>query len=163
VKLMRFFLIPLSLGLFACASNEPKPPTTSDTFVTLIQGDGSKQFSYTLIMELPERTGRPPRGGKGPDGPGGPPPGGPGKRERGMPSPDRDEALQEQLRYLTEESLLAKLEDTGYCRSGYHTLETQARRGAMNIVGECTEKATEEDRQTFPNPPPKKVIEERLD
>jgi len=164
VRLSCLILIPLSLGLFACASHEPKAPKTTDSFSTLILADDTKQFSYTLVMELPERAGgKHPRGGKGMGGhPDGPPPG--GKHGKG-PRPDEgdDETMRDGLKHLTEEGLLAKLEDTGYCTNGYRQLETQARRGAMNIVGECYDKATENDRANFPNPEPKKVVEERLD
>lgn len=173
MNIARFLLIPVALSLFACASQEPKPPKTTDSIITLIQADGSKQFSYTLIMEMPERGGRPHggrggrTGGKGPGGtpPGGPDgnhPGGPGDFDRGNDGnyDGRDDGP---LKHLTEEGLLAKLEDTGYCRNGYQQLETQSRRGAMNIAGECYDKATDEDRSKFPNPAPKKIIEERLD
>ncbi|MEN0038027.1 MAG: hypothetical protein AAGC78_13215 [Cellvibrio sp.] len=167
MTITRFFLIPVALSLFACASQEPKQPKTTDSIITLIQVDGSKQFSYTLIMEMPDRGGRPQGGpgGRG-GGKGGPPPGGPdGKRPGGPGDFDRadDDHDDGRLKHLTEEGLLAKLEDTGYCRNGYQQLETQSRRGAMNIAGECYDKATDEDRKKFPNPEPKKVIEERLD
>jgi hypothetical protein len=33
----------------------------------------------------------------------------------------------------------------------------------MNITGECYDKATDKDRSKFPNPAPKKIIEQRLD
>lgn len=175
MRVSRLLLIPISLGLFACASNEPKPPKITDSFSTLILADDTKQFSYTLMMEIPERGGgkRLPRGGKGmggggmggamDGGPGGPPPD--DGRGKG-PRPDRGEGgddMMEGLKHTTEEGLLAKLEDTGYCTNGYHQLETQARRGAMNIVGECYDKATAADRTKFPNPEPKKIVEERLD
>lgn len=167
MKLVRFLFIPLCLMLFACASNEPKPPKTTEAFTTLIQTDNTKQFSYILVMEIPARGGKPPRGAKGmgskgPGGHGGPPPGGPGKKD---PAFDRDGAgdMQDKLKHVTEEGLLAKLEDSGYCRNGYRQLETQSRRGAMSILGECYDKATNEDRINFPNPAPKKVIEETLE
>lgn len=168
MKFLRLLFVPLCLMLFACASNEPKPPKTTDTFTSLIKTDGTKQFSYVLVMEMPERGGRPPRGGKsmGGKGPGGhhggPPPGGQGKKG---PAFDRDGAddMQDKLTHLTEEGLLAQLEDSGYCRNGYRQLEIQSRRGAMSILGECYDKATDEDRNKFPNPAPKKVIEETLD
>ena len=165
MTLNRLILIPLSLGLFACASHEPKAPKTTDSFSTLILADNTKQFSYTLVMELPERAGgKRPRGGRGMGGsgghPDGPPPG--GGRGKG-PDKSGDETVHDGLKHLTEEGLLAKLEDTSYYTNGYRQLETQSRRGAMNIVGECYDKATETDRANFPNPEPKKVVEERLD
>ena len=173
MNIARFLLIPVALSLFACATQEPKPPKTTDSIITLIQVDGSKQFSYTLIMELPER-GERPRGGPGgrgsgggkggPGGPDGKRPNGPGDFDHGDDHRDDYDSRDDgPLKHLTEEGLLAKLEDTGYCRNGYHQLETQSRRGAMNIAGECYDKATDEDRKKFPNPAPKKIIEERLD
>lgn len=159
------FLLPLAFGLFACANNEPKPPVTRDELVTFIESDGSKQFSYTLMMELQQPSGRAPRGGPE-GGRGGPPPGG-GEGRMAPPPKDKNPGGQgpdpEELRRLTEEGLFAKLEDTGYCRSGYQQWETQVRRGAMNIVGQCNEPASEQDYQYFPNPQPRKVVEERLD
>lgn len=168
VKLCRFLFIPLSLGLFACASNEPKPPKTTESFTTLIQTNSTKQFSYTLVMEMPERNGKPPRGGKGmgrgmrgghPDGT--PPSGKHGKGSHHDKGGDNE--MLDKVKHLTEEGLLATLEDTDYCRNGYRQLSTQSRRGAMNILGECYDIATDEDREKFPNPAPKKVVEERLD
>ncbi len=99
------------------------------------------------------------RGGMG-GHPDGPPPG--GGHGRG-PKPGDSEDWMDGLKHLTEEGLLAKLEDTGFCRNGYRQLETQSRRGAMNILGECYDKATAEDRTKFPNPAPKKIVEEKLD
>ena len=166
MKLTQFLIITLSFGLFACASNEPKPPKTTETFSTLIQTTGTKQFSYTLVMEMPERGrgGKPPRGGKGgmrghPDGP--PPDGG---HHRGSkPEHGNSDEIMDGLKHLTEEGLLAKIENTGYCRNSYRLLETQSRRGAMNILGDCYDKATDADRTKFPNPEPKKIVEEKLD
>jgi len=176
VNIARLLLIPIALSLFACASQEPKPPKTTDAFTTLIQADGSKQFSYTLIMEMPEHGGgghssRAGQGmeGKGPGGHGGPPPGGGGKKGQGKhgagkhgPRPDDEGKGTDGLTHLTEEGLLAKLEDSGYCRNSYRTLNTDVKHGAMNIQGECYDKATDAERKQFPNPQPKKVVEERL-
>ena len=64
---------------------------------------------------------------------------------------------------LTTEGLLATLEDTGFCRNGYTPLDKQVRRNAISVQGQCQEKATDVDREKFPNPEPKKVVEERLD
>lgn len=168
MNIPRLLLIPVALSLFACANQEPKPPKTTDSIITLIQADGSKQFSYTLIMEMPERGERPHDGrggGKGRPSPSGTSPERPDAKHPGGPNDfDRDDdSGYDGLKHLTEEGLLAKLEDTGYCRNGYQQLETQSRRGAMNIAGECYDKATDEDRKKFPNPAPKKIIEERLD
>jgi len=171
VKFVHCLFIFLTLGLTACASREHKPPKTTDTFTTLIQTDGTKQFSYTLAMEMPPRGGHGKgMGGKGPGGKGGPPHGGPdggkGPGRHGPDDsggPDDEHRFDDQLKHLTEEGLLAKLEDTAYCRNGYRQLQSQSKRGAMNITGECYDKATDAERTQFPNPEAKKVVEERLD
>lgn len=161
---LRWLLCFSCAGLVACASHEPKPPKTTDYFVTVIQADGTKQFGYSLVMQMPERGQR--RGG-GPGGPGGrkgPPPGGPGGPGMGGgPKAEKDNPMAEELQRLTTEGLLATLEDTGFCRNGYTPLDKQVRRNAISIQGQCQEKATDVDREKFPNPEPKKVVEERLD
>lgn len=94
--------------------------------------------------------------------PDGPPPGG-GHHRGSKPEHGNSDETMDGLKHLTEEELLATLENTGYCRNGYRQLEIQSRRGAMNILGECYDKATDEDRANFPNSETKKVVEERLD
>ncbi len=173
MNILRFGLAASILSLVACASHQPKEPQTQEFFSTLIKADGSKQFSYTLVMEMPEgkggrggRRGPPPGGMGGPgggmDGPGGGMGGG-HHGGRGPGGDDKDNPMAEQLEHLAKEGLLAKLEDTGYCRDSYTQLDKSERRNAIMISGECVEDATEEDRQNFPNPAAKKVIEERLD
>lgn len=175
MKILRPGLLATLLSLVACASHQPKAPQTQEYFSTLIKADGSKQFSYTLVMDMPEGK----RGGRGEHR--GPPPGGMGGgMESGMHGPGghggghrgergpgdesgKENPMAEQLEHLAKEGLLAKLEDSGYCRDSYNQLDKNERRHAIMITGECVEDATDEDRKNFPNPVANKVVEERLD
>ena len=175
MKILRPGLLATLLSLVACASHPPKAPQTQEYFSTLIKADGSKQFSYTLVMDMPEGK----RGGRGEHR--GPPPGGMGGgMESGMHGPGghggghrgergpgdesgKENPMAEQLEHLAKEGLLAKLEDSGYCRDSYNQLDKNERRNAIMITGECVEDATDEDHKNFPNPVANKVVEERLD
>jgi hypothetical protein len=149
-----------ALGLASCASKPPEPPKTRETFITLIKRDGTKQFSYTLVMEMPkDKTGGPGRGGHH----GGPGAKGPGHHghDRDKEGGDRDQ--EDQFALLFNNGLNEKLATTGFCRTGFNQLDKQGRLGATQLQGECNESATDEDRQQFPNPPPKKVNVDVLD
>jgi hypothetical protein len=56
---------------------------------------------------------------------------------------------------LSEQQVLAvledKLEETGYCTSGYIVLGRQGGETTDRIRGECRDKATDSDRQKHPN------------
>lgn len=158
-----------TLGLVGCASKPPAPPKTHDSFITLIKRDGTKQFSYTLIMEMPEAKGKgpgrghggPPPGGigSGGKGPGGKRPEGKGPGGKGpdIRMEDKDDLMAEQFALMFDKGLNEKLATTGFCRTGFNQLDKQSRRGATQVQGECNEPATDEDKQKFPNPPPKKI------
>jgi hypothetical protein len=161
------YLIPLIslLALAGCAHKQPQPPKTQESFSTQIKPDGTKQFSYTLVMEMPERDagGRPhggPNGHGGHEGHGGKHgdhgtgPQGDHKDRSGNP---KDDSMQEELGRLFDDGLNSKLNSTGFCRTGFMPLDTQNRRGAQLVKGECNEMASDADRIKFPNPPPKKI------
>lgn len=156
------YVIPLIsiLALAGCAHQQPQPPKTQEYFSTLIKPDGTKQFSYTLTMEMPEQDsdGRPHggRGGHGGhgDGPSGDHKGGGHKNGDHRP---KDDLIDDQFAHAFDDALNSKLNTTGFCRTGFHQLGSQSRRGAILIKGECNETASDADRENFPNPPPKKV------
>ncbi len=147
-----------ALGLAGCASKPPAPPKTQESFITLVKRDGTKQFSYTMIMEMPEgkgKSGGPGRGGHG--GHHGGPPGGPGGKGPGKHGKDKGDDREDQFALMFDNGLNEKLATTGFCRTGFSQLDKQGRAGATQVQGECNEPATDDDRQKFPNPPPKKV------
>lgn len=49
------------------------------------------------------------------------------------------------------EHLEAKLSETGYCREGYTEIDTYQTESRLNLIGECNETATEQDRVFFVN------------
>ncbi len=146
------------LALAGCAHQPPQPPKTQESFSTLIKPDGTKQFSYTLITEMPEGKFSGNKHG-GPNGHGGH--GGHGDGPRGdhkdKGHDDKDGAIQDRFERIFDDALNQKLNSTGFCRTDYHRLDTQSRRGAMLVKGECNETASDADREKFPNPAPKKV------
>lgn len=154
---LTLFTLLGTLCLAGCAHKPPAPPKTQETFITLIKRDGTKQFSYTLIMEMHDGKGKsgashgghhggPPGGGMGPDGKG------PGKHRQ-----DKSDGMEDQFTLMFDNGLNEKLATTGFCRTGFSQLDKQSRYGATQLQGECNEPATDDDRQKFPNPPPKKV------
>jgi len=168
----KLIIITFTFALAACASHEPKPPKTQESFVTLIKRDGTKQFSYALVMDLPDSDKR---GGGGKHGGHGGGHGGPGGGGHDGPPPgDRDHshgdkksgdenAVDDHFNFLFDEGLVAKLGDTGFCRQGYKQLDKKNRLGAIQVSGECNDAASDEDKTKFPNPSPKQIKEESIE
>lgn len=167
VKFFRIVILAASFALASCASHEPKPPKTQEFFNTLIKRDGTKQFSYAMTMEMPDggeqheggRYGGP-RGGHGGHFGGPPPGGGSHDHPKGDKHLDEENSMDDHLNFTFNESLLAKLSDTGFCQQGYKQLDKRSRRGVIQLTGECNDMATDGDKIKFPNPPPVKVKEE---
>ncbi len=171
--LMIFFV---SLSIVACASNQKKAPEIKEEFVTKIEQNGLKLFSYTVTMAMPEgRSGGKRSGGGGMRGigMGGGGMGGGGMRGGGMggggmrgggmkgggmgrggvengDKPDR-EAMMNRFKKVVYDKLDTKLSETGYCRESYMELDNYFVRGRSQIRGECKDSATAEDRMTFIN------------
>ncbi|GJM09939.1 MAG: hypothetical protein DHS20C11_22150 [Lysobacteraceae bacterium] len=133
----------------ACSSKEPKRPEFVEYFATHIGEDGTKQFS--LALEPQGRGGGGPRGGRGR---GNGPPGGGSGRGSGGPNrgaPDRAE-MQQRMEQMLTARLDAQLQQTGFCEVGYTVLDqTTVVQGLMTVRGECNDKATDQDREQFPN------------
>ena len=150
------------IALAGCAHKKPQPPKTQESFSTQIKPDGTKQFSYILTVEMPERQDS---GGHGPGGPGGH--GGHGKPgehgdgppgdHKGRNKESKDDPMQEEFARIFDDALNLKLNSTGFCRTSFQQLDKQIRRGATLVKGECNEPASDADREKLPNPPPKKV------
>ncbi|MBU2979293.1 hypothetical protein [Alteromonas sp. C1M14] len=148
------FLLPLCvtpvLLLSGCASKPDKPPKEQPLFVTNIKPDGSKMFSFSVAMRA-EKQGRDGGGrgresgggGRGGRGGKGAPPERDGQDSQGRSDEDRIEKIYE--------ALDLKLGETGYCREGYIEIDTYETETRFNILGECNDSATNEDKALFIN------------
>lgn len=147
MKPIHFHLITLISILFLASCSSNKSIKTKESFSTLIKMDGTKQFSYTFIAPMSEIERFSERRGNGKP------------RKNGS----REAYMLDQLGTMFDNGLNAKLNSTGFCRSGFITLENQSRPGAMQVKGECKETASDADREKFPNPAPKKVAVDVLE
>jgi hypothetical protein len=117
-------LYPLLLIPLLCLACARTPPPGSVRLNTLITPDGLKLFELAL----------PPMGPPVVDARG------TGKR----PSPPPNEARMLSL-------LNTAMEETGYCREGFIILGRYAGETTSRVRGECRDRATEEDRQRYPD------------
>ncbi len=144
----------ISLFLVACAGNERKSPEINEVFVTKIEENGLKLFSYTVTMTMPEgRSGASKRGMRGGGKGGGGMGMGRGMRNGGMKNgakPDYETKMR-RVKDMVYKKLETKLSETGYCRESYIELDKYFVKGRSQIRGECKESATEEDRIKFLN------------
>lgn len=139
--------IALVVAVSACSSREPKRPEWVEYFATHIEEDGTKQFS--LALEPQGRGGGGPRGGRGRgSGPGGGNGRGPGGGAGGVP--DRSD-MQQRMEQMLEAKLDAHLRQSGFCQGDYTVVDQSFIQGLMTVRGECNEKASEQDREQFPN------------
>ncbi len=147
----------VSLFLAACAGNERKAIEIKEVFVTKIEENGLKLFSYTVTMPMPEgRSGGGKQGGMRGGGKG------MGRGGKGMGRGMRNGGMKNEAKrdYATKmrraedmvyEKLETKLRETGYCRESYIELDKYFVKGRSQIRGECKESATKEDRIKFLN------------
>lgn len=159
----------VSLSLIACTSNQRKTPEIKEYFATNIEKNGTKLFSYTVTMAVPEDRDRGMqgggrgmrggmggggmRGGMGDNGMRGSGMRGGGKGGSGMRNKEKPnrEAMMKRAKEVVYEKLKLKLDETGYCRESYIELDKYFVRGRSQIRGECKDSATAEDRMTFVN------------
>ena len=47
------------------------------------------------------------------------------------------------------ENLEEELARTGYCRDGFIEMDTEMQRGSLTIIGDCSERASQADRDKF--------------
>lgn len=167
MKLTLIFATFIYLLIAGCSSNKPKSPEFRENFTTMILTDDTKMFDYALVAKMPEQGGR--RRGKGGRGRGkggmggGPDGGGPRRGKDRGDFDDKRAEIEAKLKAELEDRLIVKLNQTGFCREGYITIEELSQMNAVALRGQCNEPATVNDREMFPNPVAKKVIEERLD
>ncbi|HNP52634.1 MAG TPA: hypothetical protein PKJ85_12690 [Nitrosomonas nitrosa] len=169
MKRLKYGVVFISCLIFvACASNERKTPEIQEEFVTKIEQNDLKLFTYTVVMTMPEgergsmrRGGGGMRGGGTGSGMGGGMRGGGmgsgmaggmrggqrGDMQNGMKRNREDMINRMKERFF--EKLDEKMAETGYCREGYTVLDNYFIKGRAQIRGECKDSATKEDRLMF--------------
>lgn len=166
------YTIAASFLLFsniACSSNSSssdqkhrQAPEIEKTLETNIRTSGIKSFIYTETVQRSDRSksdkgGRGGRGGaSGGGGRGGASGGGRGGSSGGGGRGGRSggdsankEAKMEKMKIRAIANLEKELARIGYCREGYIEMDTEMHRGSFTIEGDCTERASQADRDKF--------------
>lgn len=152
--------------LSACANKPDRKKLSAPEFNMTINDDGSKRFVLLIENENGARRGSNNEQGQGqgkgrgsrqqgerPQGGGGGR-GGQGKRqnesqsggERGGRGEEQSEANYADERAKAIVLLEEKLTETAYCRNGYIELDYTSVSGNIELVGECQESASDEDK-----------------
>ncbi|WP_231125149.1 hypothetical protein [Alteromonas mediterranea] len=144
--------ITTSLIVSACA-HRPGPLDMDEIFFeTKIKQDGTKLFAFSIPLMKP-REGAKDGGGRGGRGQGGEGGGRGGRGGRGGQE-NRGSSSQKSSDRMTEQlyaSLEEKLDETGYCQTGYIEIDIHQTEDRLHLLGECNETASELDRLDFPN------------
>lgn len=156
--LLKTVLASASICLIAsCAGRQFKGPDIEERFTTNILDDGTKQFNYEMSFSPPNNNrmgrgmGRPGGGGMGRPSSGMGRPGGMGGRGM-MGDPAAMKAkMEHKIKTKLTTMLNAKIEETGYCREGFLTIDETILTGEAFVRGECKDTATEDDHNKFPN------------
>lgn len=147
--------------LAACSTKPDRPEPPEGHFVTHIEVDGLKKFQYSI--EVPERgtstkrLGRPGNlSGQASGSSRGGVVGGvtAGTRSGGTPPPPSAYNSYEQFRQLNarlDHMLEFELNKSSFCREGYRETERVTEFQVVFVRGECTETASDNDREQFPN------------
>lgn len=143
-------VITTSLIVSACAHRPPPLDLDEIFFETKINQDGTKLFAFSIPLMKPREgaKGGGGRGGRG--GEGGGRGGHGGQESRGgssQKSSDSSDRMAEQLYASLDE----KLDETGYCQTGYIEIDTHQTEDRLHLLGECNETASDLDRLDFPN------------
>jgi hypothetical protein len=135
----------------ACTSEPRKPnnpPEPVERFITNITPEGTKQFTYDLVVQSPRSGSGSSHSGGGHGGMGGGHGG--GHHQNGNPDQGTDNG-QTEMASKTRDRMEAKLKETRFCAAGYDELGTNLDSGHFQISGRCKDQATPEDRVHFPN------------
>jgi len=147
----------LPVILLACSNNK-RTPQLEETFVTKIEDNGLKLFSYTLSVAGPAPSAGGKRGGVGLSGKGrgsggsaggGRGAGGNKSGGRGQGGNMDPKKKGEKFAKKILEQLTLKVEQSGYCREGFIEIDRQITRGYGQVRGECKEGASDADREKF--------------
>ena len=151
----------ITTSLFSCASSsqhaQKEKPKPHIEFTTSLKPDGVKNFIYTETLPTREKSGgRKSGGGRG--GPGGKGPGG-GRDGKGPPPKQRSSSGGknepgnhmnfEERKKIFYEALDEHLLVTAYCQDGYVERRFRTKGTAMQVTGDCIEKASDEDIRIF--------------
>jgi hypothetical protein len=155
-EMKNIFLVLLILTLIISCSHKPKQPKHKEFFVTHILADGTKMFSYNLILEGPQgsdKKGR--RGGGESKGRGAGGSGSGGKMGKGGDRGKKDSLNRPASKQKINKRFYANLENilhkNNYCREGYVELNSFIDREGAEMKGQCHEKANKVDRVKFIN------------
>ena len=147
-------VITTSLIVSACAHRPPPLDKDEIYFETKIKQDGTKLFAFS-IPSMKQPDGGKGGGVKGSGGrgsrsqEGGGRGGRSGQKDRegaSEPSSDSSDRMAKQL-YV---SLDEKLDETGYCQTGFIEIDTHQTEDRLHLLGECNETASDLDRLDFP-------------
>ena len=143
-------VITTSLIVSACAHRPPPLDMDEIFFETKIKQDGTKLFAFSIPLMKP-REGAKGGGGRGGRGQGGGGRGGRGGQESRGGSSQKPSDSSDRMTEQLYASLDEKLDETGYCQTGYIEIDTHQTEDRLHLLGECNEAASELDRIEFPN------------
>jgi hypothetical protein len=144
----KIIILVFNAFLISC-SYSPKRPEFIESFITHIETDGTKKFSFSLVNSRPTKSMRSKKGKSNATSPG--KKGSKGRHQSKPPGPNS--SMNDKPNF--NEMFITKLEkilyESDYCQEGYIKLDSFFDRETSQIRGQCEEKATLEDRKHFPN------------
>ena len=144
-------VITTSLIVSACAHRPPPLDMDEIFFETQIKQDGTKLFAFSVPLMKPREGAKGGgRGGRGQGGEGVGRGGRGGQENRGGSSQKSSNSIDRMTEQLYA-SLDEKLDETGYCQTGFIEIDTHQSEDRLHLLGECNETASELDRVDFPN------------
>ena len=156
-KSVMLSVLIISFTLLSCASNKPSDKRAKVEpyveFSTHLKSDGSKNFTYTETY--PKKNQSRKKKPKGKRGKGGGRDGAQGDSGKRQNKGQRNEQNQERINRQAKrkEKFYKSLDETlatkAYCMNGYVELEFRTKHGDMQLIGDCIEKASEDDMQKF--------------
>jgi hypothetical protein len=142
-------LVLLLLTFIVSCSHKPKKPEHKEFFVTHILADGTKMFSYNLIMERPQGSRKKGQRGEGRSK------GGDRRMGKAGDRGEKGNANRSDTKQKIKKRFYANLEnilhENNYCREGYSELNSFIDREQAEMKGQCYEKANKFDRIKFIN------------
>ena len=140
-------VITTSLIVSACAHRPPPLDMDEIFFETKIKQDGTKLFAFSIPLMQHRDSAK--GGGKGGRGQGGERSGRGGRK--GQESREGSSHSSDRMTEQLYTSLDEKLDETGYCQTGFLEIDTHQTEDRLHLLGECNETASELDKIEFPN------------